>query len=86
MAAVPCFSLSGVKDIYWEVWSQDLGALLSTSKTDNDYSEYGERQYKKTVHWDRKTDEYRSVFHYPAGTYRIFLRNFDEEMTLYVKL
>ena len=86
MAAVPCFSLSGVKDIYWEVWSQDLGALLSTSKTSYDYSKYGERQYKKTVLWDRETDEYRSVFHFPAGTYRIFLRNFDEEMTLYVKL
>ena len=82
----PCFSLRGAKEIYWEVWSEDLGVLLSTSKTLGDDVEYGEGRFVKTVHWVRETDEYRSVFHYPAGTYRILLRNFDEEITLYVKL
>ena len=82
----PCFSLRGAKEIYWEVWSEDLGVLLSTSKTLGDDVAYGEGRYVKTVHWVRETDEYRSVFHYPPGNYRIQLRNFDEELTLYVKL
>ena len=86
MAAGSFFSLIGDKNLYWEVWSQDLGVLLSTSKTEYDYREYGEGRYEKTALWDWDAEEYRSEFHYPAGTYRIFLRNFDEEMTVYVKL
>ena len=85
--AAPCFSLRGnTKEIYWEVWSEDLGVLLSTSKSLGDDVTYGDGRYVKTEHWVRETDEFRFVFHYPAGTYRILLRNFDEELTLYVKL
>ena len=85
--AAPCFSLRGnTKEIYWEVWSEDLGVLLSTSKSLGDDVTYGDGRYVKTEHWVRETDEFRFVFHYPAGTYRILLRYFDEELTLYVKL
>ena len=36
--------------------------------------------------WDSKTNQYRAEIGYPAGTYRLLLRNFDEEKTLYIKL
>ena len=80
------FSLCGVKDLYWEIWSEDLGVRLATSKSTFDHVEYDEKGYLMSSYWIRKTDEYRAVFYYPAGTYRILLRNFDEEVTLYVKL
>ena len=82
----PCFSLRGAKDIYWEVWSEDRGVLLASSKSYYIAVLYEDAGYTMSSHWERATNEYRAVFHYPAGTYRILLRNFDEEMTLYVKL
>lgn len=84
--AAPCFSLRGAKDIYWEIWSEDLGVQLATSQSTYTAAEYGGQVFTMSAHWVRETDEYRSIFHYPAGNYRIFLRNFDEELTLYVKL
>ena len=86
MDDAPCFFLRGVKEIYWEVWSEDLGALLATSKSAHAVAEYGGQVYTMSAHWDKTEEDYRSVFHYPAGTYRILLRNFDEEITLHVKL
>ena len=84
--AAPCFSLRGAKDIYWEIWSEDLGVQLATSQSTYTAAEYGGQVFTMSAHWVRETDEYRAIFHYPAGNYRIFLRNFDEELTLYVKL
>lgn len=82
----PFFSICGVKEVYWEVWSEDLGVRLATSKSEYEDVEYGDDNYVHWTNWDRETDEYRSIFYYPAGNYRILLRNFDEELTLYVKL
>lgn len=82
----PCFSLLGCKNIYWEVWSDELGELLASSKETYAEKQVGDEWYLMSARKYREEEEYRALFYYPPGVYRILLRNFDEEMTLYVKL
>ena len=80
------FSLCGTKDIYWEIWSEDLGVQLATCKSSIEYVTFDDHNYLMSCYWIRETDEYRAVFYYPPGHYRLLLRNFDEEMTLMITL
>jgi hypothetical protein len=77
----PYLYLRGAKDIYWEMWSEDTGNCLATSQSFS-----YEPDFPMLVRWDRETNEYRTIFIYQPGNYRLILRNFDEEVTLHVKL
>lgn len=83
---IPYLYLRGVKDIYWEIWSVDKDMLLATSQSRGSSQRIDGLFYSLVTRWTRETNEYRAVIQYPSGTYRIFIRNFDEEMTLYIKL
>ena len=83
----PYFFLDGYKDIYWEIWSEDLGMRLATSADYIAVVEVGDQQYIYVPEYrDDEYDGSRTLFWfaYPSGTYRILLRNFDEELTLTV--
>ena len=82
----PYLYLRGAKDIYWEIWSEDLGERLATSQSTFSDAEIDGKYYSMNARWTRETNEYCAVMQLHPGNYRIFLRNFDEEMTLYVKL
>ena len=86
LAKEPYLVLHGVKDIYWEMWSEDKGVCVATSRTLSTVEKVDDTYYTLSSRWDRATNVFRSVFKLPAGTYRLFIRNFDEEMTLYIKL
>ena len=83
---IPYLYLRGVKDIYWEIWSVDKDQLLATSQSRGSIQGIDGLFYSLVTRWTRETNEYRAVIQYPSGTYRLFIRNFDEEMTLYIKL
>ena len=83
---IPYLYLRGVKDIYWEIWSVDKDQLLATSQSRGSIQGIDGLFYSLVTRWTRETNEYRAVIQYPSGTYRFFIRNFDEEMTLYIKL
>lgn len=83
---IPYLYLRGVKDIYWEIWSVDKDRLLATSQSRGNYQRIDGLFYSLVTRWTRETNEYRAVIQYPTGTYRLVIRNFDEEMTLYIKL
>lgn len=83
---IPYLYLRGVKDIYWEIWSVDKDQLLATSQSRSSIQGIDGLFYSLVTRWTRETNEYRAVIQYPSGTYRLFIRNFDEEMTLYIKL
>ena len=85
LPADPYLYLSGVKDIYWEIWSEDYGELLATSQSTSSSTQLDGKRYTMVARWDRDTNVYRSVFRYHPGSYRLFLRNFDEEMTVHVR-
>ena len=82
----PYLYLRGAKDIYWEIWSEDLGERLATSQSTFSDAEWEGKYYSMVARWTRESNEYCAVLQLQPGKYRIFLRNFDEEMTLYVKL
>ncbi len=82
----PYLYLRGAKDIYWEIWSEDLGERLATSQSTFSDAEWEGKYYSMVARWTRETNDYRSILQLHPGNYRLFLRNFDEEMTLYVKL
>lgn len=82
----PYLYLRGAKDIYWEIWSEDLGERLATSQSTFSDAEWEGKYYSMVARWTRESNEYCAVLQIQPGKYRIFLRNFDEEMTLYVKL
>jgi len=82
----PYLYLCTVKDIYWEIWSEDKGICLATSKSTSKSQTIDGKYYFMVTRWARETNEYRAVFEFHPGNYRLFLRNFDEELTLYVKL
>jgi hypothetical protein len=86
MPKEPYLYLRGVKDIYWEIWSEDFGERLATSQSTLSSIKIDGQFYRMEGRWTRATNEYRAVFRFRPGTYRLFIRNFDEEMTLYVKL
>ena len=83
---IPYLYLRGVKDIYWEIWSVDKDRLLATSQSRGKSERIDGLFYSLVTRWTRETNEYRAVIQYPSGTYRLFIRNFDEEMTLYIKM
>ena len=82
----PYLYLRGVKEIYWEMWSEDKGVCLATSQSTYSEQVIDGKSYIMGLRWDRDKNEFRAVFQYEPGNYRLFLRNFDEEMTLYIKL
>ena len=82
----PYLYLRGAKDIYWEIWSEDLGERLATSQSTFSDAEWEGKYYSMVARCTRESNEYCAVLQLQPGKYRIFLRNFDEEMTLYVKL
>jgi hypothetical protein len=83
----PYLYLRGAKEIYWEMWSETHGVCLATSQSLSSFAKIDGKYYIMTTRWGRDTNEYRAVFqYYEPDTYRLFLRNFDEEMTLYIKL
>lgn len=86
IGSYPHLYLRGVKDIYWEIWSEDKGVCLATSKSSFAATEVDGKDYTMVSRWERETNEFRSIFTYYPGTYRLLLRNFDEEVTLYIKL
>ena len=86
LPANPYLYLCGVKEIYWEIWSEDYGELLATSKSLSRITKLDGNTYTMVARWDDDTNMYRAVCSFKPGTYRLFLRNFDEEMTVYVKL
>lgn len=83
---LPYLYLRGVKDIYWEIWSVDRDELLATSKSTSSIKTIDGQYYSLVTRWTQETNEYRAVIQYPSGNYRLFIRNFDEEMTVYIKL
>ena len=82
----PYLYLRGVKDIYWEIWSEDADMLLATSQSVASYPKIDGKKCTMITRWNKKTNEYKAVMNFPPGTYRLFIRNFDEEVTLYIKL
>ena len=86
MKGDPYLYLRGVKDIYWEIWSEDKGECLATSRVTKSFPEIDGKYYSMRARWKRETNEYRAIFGFLPGTYRLFIRNFDEELTVYVKL
>jgi hypothetical protein len=82
----PYLYLRGVKEIYWEMWSEDKGVCLATSQSTYSEQVIDGKSYIMGLRWNRDKNEFRAVFQYEPGNYRLFLRNFDEEMTLYIKL
>jgi len=82
----PYLYLRSVKDIYWEIWSEDLGERLATSQSTLSSKIIDGKFYRMEARWKRKTNEYSAVLRFQPGTYRLFIRNFDEEMTLYIKI
>ncbi len=83
----PYLYLRGAKGIYWEMWSETHGVCLATSQSLTSFAKIDGKFYIMTTRWGRDTNEYRAVFqYYEPDTYRLFLRNFDEEMTVYIKM
>lgn len=82
----PRLYITGVKEVYWEMWSEDYNELLATSQTSFSIKKIDGKDFNEKIRWDKKTNQYRFVFLYPSGNYRLMLRHFDEEVTLYVKL
>ena len=82
----PYLYLRGEKGIYWEIWAEDKGELLGTSQTTFSDATIDDKYYSIKARWTTETNEYYYVIQLHPGNFRIFLRNFDEEMTLYVKL
>ena len=82
----PYLYLRGEKGIYWEIWAEDKGELLGTSQTTFSDATIDDKYYSINARWTTETNEYYDVIQLHPGNFRIFLRNFDEEMTLYVKL
>jgi hypothetical protein len=69
------------------MWSETHGVCLATSQSLTSNVKIDGKLYIRTTRWDKDTNEYRAVFqYYEPGTYRLFLRNFDEEMTVYIKM
>lgn len=81
----PGFYLDGHKDIYWEIWSDDLGRMLTTSADASFYQQINGIYYSSFASVvDEQTGRTQFLFYYPSGRYRFILRNFDEEMELTV--
>jgi len=82
----PYLYLRGIKEVYWEMWSETKGVCIATSQSLIKTPKIDGRFYTMVVRWDKEKNEYRAVFQFGPGNYRLFLRNFDEEMTIYFKL
>ena len=78
--------LRGTKDLYWEMWSETEDVCVATSQSKFSSKQIDGKNYRMVARWDRDKNEYSASFDLAPGTYRLFLRNFDEEMTVYIKL
>ena len=78
--------LRGTKDLYWEMWSETEDVCVATSLSKFSSKQIDGKNYRMVARWDRDKNEYSASFDLAPGTYRLFLRNFDEEMTVYIKL
>ncbi len=78
--------LRGTKDLYWEMWSETEDVCVATSQSTFSSKQIDGKNYRMVARWDRDKNEYSASFDLAPGTYRLFLRNFDEEMTVYIKL
>ena len=83
---LPYLYVTGKKSVYWELWSETKGELLATSQLSRSIKKIDGKFYTVTNRWDRETSIIRTVCQFQPGTYRLFIRNFDEEMTVYIKL
>lgn len=86
MGEGPCLYLVAYKDVWWEIWSEELGAIVDARST----FLYQETE-AGTVAFDvgyasQDSDTFTYHFFLPAGHYRVTFRNFDEELTFTVTL
>jgi len=59
---------------------------MATSRDISRYGEVGGELYFVLTKWDSDANQYRVEFNFPSGTYRLLLRNFDEEITATIKM
>ena len=83
---LPYLYLRGEKAVYWEIWSADEDVCMATSRDISRYGELGDELYFVLTKWDSDANQYRVEFNFPSGTYRLLLRNFDEEITATIKM
>ena len=68
------------------MWSETEDVCVATSQSTFSSKQIEGKNYRMVARWDRDKNEYSASFDLAPGTYRLFLRNFDEEMTVYIKL
>lgn len=59
---------------------------MATSRDISRYGKVGDELYFVLTKWDSDANQYRVEFNFPSGTYRLLLRNFDEEITATIKM
>lgn len=82
-----CLYLVAYKDIWWEIWSEELGAVVVDARSSflHQDTEAGKVVFE-IDYQDPDSDTYNYYFFLPVGHYRVTFRNFEEELVFTVTL